>query len=82
MKTLSLRKQAELAPKFVLMGQLDGKLVYIADMRSLNDINMTTNIDNATKFSVGFDNPAIKCAAWNMTAKIAGMNVTFNAVNI
>lgn len=78
MATLSeLRKQAKLAPKFVLAGDFNGQSVFIGDMRSLSDVHMVSNVDNATKFSVGYDDENMKLRAWNMTAKLAGLNVVF-----
>lgn len=66
MKTLSLRKQAELAPKYVLF--IDGA-GYLSNKQGLTGINFTDKVENAEKFSVGFDNEDMKLGIWNAAAK-------------
>jgi len=62
-KTLSLRKQALLAPKFVLVTNQYGSDMFISDMEKTN-IPVTDTISEALEFSVGFDNPEIKLGYW------------------
>lgn len=79
MATLSeLRKQAKAAPKFVLSSLINDIPVFIGDMRSLTDINVVSDVEEATKFSVGYDDENMKSRAWNMTAKLAGLNIVFS----
>jgi len=82
MKTLSLRKQAALAPKYVL--GVDGVDLYLSAKQSISGCNLTDEISEAQKFSVGFDDPAAKISIWNAELKrLYNLStVTFKAVNI
>lgn len=61
MKKVSLRKQAELAPKYVL--KMEGLDLYYSDRQPLSGFDVTENINKAMMFSVGFDNEEIKLGA-------------------
>lgn len=75
MATISqLRKEAKLAPKFVLTLTYDGKKCFIREDQTLTSINLTQNVDNARQFSVGYDDEQMKSRAWGMTVKLAGIN--------
>lgn len=63
----SLRKQAQLAPKYVL--QIDGLNLFIAEKQDLTGCYLTNNINEALKYSVGFDNEEMKTNIWTATAK-------------
>lgn len=62
-KTLSLRKQALLAPKFVLVTNQYGSDMFISDMEKTN-IPVTDTASEALEFSFGFDNPETKLSYW------------------
>ena len=62
-KTLSLRKQALLAPKFVLVTNQYGSDMFISDMEKTN-IPVTDTITEALEFSVGFDSEETKLSYW------------------
>ncbi len=64
MKTLSLRAQAKAAPKYVL--KVDGANFYLANSQPLSGINLTDNIKEAQLYSVGFDDPSMKCYVWTL----------------
>ena len=66
MKTLSLRKQAALAPKYVLF--IDGA-GYLASEQELSGINFSDDVNGARQFSVGFDDPNQKEGIWSATAR-------------
>ncbi len=66
-KQMSLRKQAQLAPKYVL--KMDGA-GYLADEQKLSGVNFTDKVEDAMKFSIGFDNPELKTGIWNATARL------------
>jgi len=75
MKTISqLQKEAKAAPKFVLILNYNNKTCYIADTQTLTSLNLTSDVNKARQFSVGFDDENIKQRAWQMTAKLAGVN--------
>ena len=79
-KTLSLRKQALLAPKYVLF--IDGP-GYLADKQNLTGVIFTEELELARKFSIGFDNPVDKLAIWNAEAKrLFNSDVKFEAIAI
>lgn len=80
-KQMSLRKQAQLAPKYVL--KIDG-VGYLSDEQGLRGVNITETVDNAMMFSVGFDNPKDKISIWNATARIYFENkyIEFKAVEL
>lgn len=58
MKTLSLRKQAQLAPKYVL--KMDGLNLYYSERQPVSGFDITDDVNKAMMFSVGFDNENIK----------------------
>lgn len=62
MKTLSLRKQAQAAPKYVLCIETFG---YLANTQNLTGIIFTDYLELAMPFSIGFDNPKDKLSIWN-----------------
>lgn len=69
MGTISqLKKQADNAPKFILVAYQNGKdnYVYVAD-RFKTECNLTENLKNALKFSYGFDDELIKEKAWSLS---------------
>lgn len=79
MATLSqLRKEAKTAPKFILIGIINGNIFYIGQMKSLTDLPLVSDIESAVKFSVGFDDEQMKSRAWSMTAKMKGLNTKFS----
>jgi hypothetical protein len=79
MTTLSLRKQAQLAPKYVL--QMEGLNLFVAEKQGLTGCNLTDNVNEAMKYSVGFDNEEMKTAIWTATAKrMMNTDVKFNVV--
>ena len=61
--TLSARKQALLAPKFVLVTNQFGFEMFISDSDK-TDIPFTNLQNEALEFSVGFDNPEMKLGYW------------------
>jgi len=79
-KTLSLRKQAELAPKFVLF--IDGP-GYLAEKQGLTGVNFTPELELAMKYSIGFDDAEQKLSIWNVAAKrLFNSDVKFEAIAI
>lgn len=82
MKTLSLRKQAQQAPKFVL--KLEDLNLFLASTQNLTGCKLTQDIKHAQQFSVGFDNPETKTSIWNATAQrqMNNKNVNFTVVNL
>lgn len=79
-KTLSLRKQAELAPKFVLF--IDGPS-YLAEKQGLTGVNFTPELELAMKYSIGFDDAEQKLSIWNAEAKrLFNSDVKFEAIAI
>lgn len=75
----SLRKQAQLAPKYVL--QIDGLKLFVAEKQGLTGCNLTDNINEAMKYSVGFDNEETKAGIWTAAAKrMMNTDVKFNVV--
>jgi len=55
----SLRKQARIAPKFVLVTSQYGFDIYIADEDKVAS-PITNTVEEALEFSVGFDNEQMK----------------------
>jgi hypothetical protein len=81
MKALSLRKQAQLAPKYVL--QMDGLNLFVAEKQGLTGCNLTENINEAMQYSLGFDNEEMKLGIWTATAKrMMNTDVKFNIVHL
>ena len=80
MKKLSLRKQAQLAPKYVL--KMEGLDLYYSDKQPLSGFDVTENIKEAMLFSVGFDNQEIKVGAISALAQYHtnNKNVKFEVV--
>jgi hypothetical protein len=79
-KKISLRKQAELAPKYVLHIE---SLGYLADQQHLMGVVFTTELELARKFSVGFDDPQQKIEIWSATLKRQmKTDVKFEAISI
>lgn len=58
-KQMSLRKQAQLAPKFVLITKQYGFEMFIADADKIN-MPVTNEKSEALEFSVGFDSEETK----------------------
>lgn len=75
MKKLSLRKQAQLAPKYVL--QTDDDLLFVAAEQGLIGCNLTNDINEAMQFSIGFDNEALKLGYYNATIRRINSNLSF-----
>lgn len=63
MKTSELRKQAKLAPKFVLFTNQYGSDMFISDMEKTT-IPVTDTVNEALEFSVGFDSEETKLSYW------------------
>jgi hypothetical protein len=81
MKSLSLRKKAQLAPKYVL--QMEELNLFVAEKQGLTGCNLTENISEAMQYSVGFDNAEMKLGIWTATAKrMMNTDVKFNIVNL
>lgn len=75
----TLRKQAKQAPKYVL--SINGN--FLADEQTLSSVNLTSDIEKAMQFSVGFDNPEMKIGIWSAYAKMRlGITQKFQTVNI
>lgn len=75
----SLQKQAQLAPKYVL--QMDGLKLFVAEKQDLTGCNLTNNVNEAMKYSVGFDNEEMKAGIWAATAKrMMNTDVKFKVV--
>ena len=81
-KTISqLRKEANKAPKYVL--KMDGLDLFISDKQGLTGCNLTDKINEARKYSVGFDNENIKVGVWESEAKrMMNTDIKFNIVYI
>jgi hypothetical protein len=80
-KTISqLRKEAKLAPKYVL--KMEGLDLYYSDRQPLSGFDVTENIEKAMMFSVGFDNEEIKVGAISAVAQFHtnNKNVKFEVV--
>lgn len=59
---LSLRHQAKLAPKYIL--ELDGLGLFVAQDQDLIGCNLTSDINKAIHYSVGFDDENRKANIW------------------
>jgi hypothetical protein len=82
MKKLTLKQQAELAPKYVLYIEGAG---YISEKAESPDcaIAFTFNISEAIQYSIGFDNPNMKVGYWRGVAKaFFGHAVDVNIENV
>jgi len=67
-KTISqLRKEAKLAPKYVL--KMDGLDLFVAEKQGLTGCNITEDVNKAIKYSVGFDNEEMKAGIWTAVAQ-------------
>ena len=77
-----LQKQANDAAKFVL--QLDGLDLFVSDKQGLTGCNLTENVKQARKFSIGFDNVEIKVKAWTAAIQLQCNNksMEFKAVTL
>ena len=61
------RKAANKAPKFYL--ELKGLNLYLAATSGLVNFDLTPDKAKAMAYAQGFDNPQMKLAIWNTTAK-------------
>lgn len=78
-KHISLRKQAQLAPKYVLHCSFG----YVADDQELSGCKFTQYIELARKYSIGFDDPTTKAMVWEIAAKVqTGAAVSLDVVNL
>lgn len=65
-KKISLRKLAQLAPKYLLKSNGAG---FLADEQRLTGVNLTDDPKKAMHFSVGFDEQKTKTEIWTITAQ-------------
>ena len=65
MKIQQLQNQANQAPKFVLMTNQYGYDLFIADKKLSGGLEATDNVNEALKFSVGFDDEQMKLKSWS-----------------
>ncbi len=77
-----LQKQANQAEKYVL--QLDGLNLFVSDKQGLTGCNLTENVKQARKFSIGFDNMDMKVKAWTAAIQLQCNNkdMEFKAVTL
>lgn len=61
-----IKKEIELAPKYGLFIEGAG---WLAEIQELSGITFTEHKELTRKFAEGFDDPNIKCAAWNYIAQ-------------
>ena len=70
MKTFAQqRKEAKQAPKFILKA-IDRDIYIAEEQESIFDCTLTDSKEQAMQFSVGFDNPDMKKAAWTYASKM------------
>lgn len=62
-----LRKEAKLAPKYVL--KMDGLDLFVAEKQGLTGCNITEDVNKAMMYSVGFDNEEMKTGIWTAAAQ-------------
>ena len=80
MKKLSLRKQAQMAPKYVLYIETLG---FLANRQGLTGIIFTNSVELAMEYSIGFDDPETKLGIWNAELKRKGWaGFKFEAVEL
>lgn len=74
----SLQKEANAAPKYVLL--IEG-LGYLAAKQNQTGVIFTPELELAMQYTEGFDNPEIKLGIWNAQVKrTLGSDIKFEAV--